>query len=339
MNDHKPLFSIIIPVYNASDYLEECLQSIMAQDFTDWEAIIVDDGSTDDSVAIAERFCQSDSRIKLFKSEKNSGRAYIPRLRAAYLAIGEYIVTIDADDKVSADLLSAEYKCIITYNADLVIPEMWKLEGSDEVKILPVESLEADKIWSGKDLVEHTLCGWDIPMAGFAARRKTYLDADRKVTDNDKISIFADELHSRWMLFMCSRVALCEARYYYRHNEASVTHSDLTRFIDSNMTTCDSLLSMTAIAFGENSATHTKAIENKFYWAVDLLRLINKSKLDSRQKTASIRRISSAMKDFDFSSLSERVSPRYIALMHLPMPLARIALKILDPIFTSKNGI
>lgn len=347
MNDNKssveniptPFFSIIMPVYNAEAYLGECLDSILAQDFQDWEAVLVDDGSSDQSVSIAERYASKDPRIKIFKSESNSGRAYAPRMRAANLGIGKYLVTIDADDKVSSDLLTQLYNKIIATDADLVLPELWRWDDSGVSKLIPTESFDSAKIWKGKDLVGHTLCGWDIPMCGFAIRPEIYTGADHKLTEEDKISIFSDELLSRWLLFMCSTVAMCHARYYYRQHSASITHVNILRIIDSTLSTCDSLLRMTSTAFGEYSPTHIKAIENKFYACVDSLRLINKSDLKGHQKSISIKRIASAMEQIDIPILKGRVSPRYLAIMRLPMPLASLAFKIIDPIIKLKNGI
>lgn len=328
----RPFFSIIIPVYNASAYLRKCLQCIVDQDFQNWETILVDDGSTDNSVDVAEEFIKSNSKFKLFKSSKNSGGAYVPRLRAATLASGKYLVCIDADDKVSSDFLKIQYKSITSLNADLVLTELWRLQGSVCYKILPLESIDISKVWEGKDLVEHTLCYWKISMSGFALKRDVFLKADSQLSDKDKKSIFADELLSRWILFLSQNVVINNARYYYRYNEDSVTHTNIPRFIESKLLTCDSLIDMTAKTFGEDTPTHLRALDNKFLSTVDLLRMINNSKLNSKLKTIAINRISAAMKNFNFSKLKGRMSWRYLAVMQLSIPVARIAFKILDPI-------
>lgn len=333
----KPFFSIIIPIYNASGYLRDCLQSIADQDFQDWEAILVDDCSTDNSVTIAEDFIRTDSRFTLHKSPENSGGAYAPRMRGANLAKGKYLIFIDADDKISDNLLSSHYQKIFPLNVDLIIPEMWKLKGTVSYKILPLESIDAIKVWIGKDLVIHTLCGWSLPMAGYAVRRGIFLKADSQVSEKDKKSIFADEFLSRWILCMSRRVVLDAARYYYRLNEESVTHTNIPRFIESKLLTCDSLIDMTAEVFGEGSPTHLRALDNKFLSVVDLLRMISDSKLDSHQKAIGIKKVSAAMKNFDLSKLRGRISPRYLAVMRLPIPMARIAFKIIDPLMGIKK--
>ena len=329
-NGQQPYFSILIPVYNAAKYLGECLDCILEQDFNDWETIIVDDGSTDGSMSIAEDFSKKDSRIKIYGSAHNSGGAHIPRLRAANLAEGKYLVTIDADDKVDADFLQILKDRIDDTDADIVIPEMWRLTATEASKILPLDSFDASKIWIGKDLVAYTLCNWSIPMAGFAIRPQIYLAADLNISGEDKRSIFADELMSRWILFLCENVAMCKARYYYRVNEESVTHVNLPRLIESRMNTCDGLIMMAAKAFGEETPTFYRALENKLYSAAGLLRAINRSRFKGAQRRAMVATISSSMKNFDYALLKGKTSPRYLALMRLPAPLARIALKMID---------
>lgn len=328
----KPFFSIIIPVYNAAPYLRECLESLLAQEFGDWEAILVDDASSDSSAEIVEEFSRYDNRIWLFRSERNSGGAYTPRFKAASLARAHHIVTIDADDKVSADLLSKLHARIADDNADLVIPEMWRMNGQECRRLLPTDAIDVAKIWSGRDLVSHTLVQWDIPMCGFAVRREIYLAAYSHISGEEQKSIFADELHSRWLLSMCRRVAMCDARYLYRYNIDSVTNVNLPRIIQSRLMTADSLIGMASSSFGQGTPTYMRALENKLYKAVDLLRLINSSSLKPCQKLACMKLVGSAMNGFDLSPLKGHTSPRYLTLMKLPMPMAGISLKIIDSI-------
>lgn len=90
------LFSIIIPVYNVEPYLRECLDSVLNQTFADWEAICIDDGSTDGSLSIVEEYAAQDSRIRAF-SQKNAGTA-AARNTGLKAAKGDYIFFLDSDD-------------------------------------------------------------------------------------------------------------------------------------------------------------------------------------------------------------------------------------------------
>ena len=91
----NPTISVIMPAYNAEKYINEAIDSILAQTFTDFEFIIIDDGSTDSTCAIVESY--SDSRIRFFKNEHNLGVAATLN-RGLDLARGEYIARMDADD-------------------------------------------------------------------------------------------------------------------------------------------------------------------------------------------------------------------------------------------------
>ena len=97
------MISIIVPVYNVEEYLEECLESIRKQTYQNIEVILVNDGSTDGSQAICEHFCQTDKRFRLI-NQKNQGQS-VARNHGVKESIGEYIMFVDSDDVVSLGLL------------------------------------------------------------------------------------------------------------------------------------------------------------------------------------------------------------------------------------------
>ena len=97
------MISIIVPVYNVEEYLEECLESIRKQTYQDIEVILVNDGSTDGSQAICERYCQMDKRFRLI-NQKNQGQS-VARNHGVKESIGEYIMFVDSDDVVSLGML------------------------------------------------------------------------------------------------------------------------------------------------------------------------------------------------------------------------------------------
>ena len=92
----QTLVSILIPFKNTGVYLTDCLQSILKQNYTNWELLIVDDGSTDESYNIVKNYTEQDNRIKLFK---NSGSGIIDALKLAFSkSSGEFITRMDSDD-------------------------------------------------------------------------------------------------------------------------------------------------------------------------------------------------------------------------------------------------
>ena len=97
------MISVIVPVYNVEEYLEECLENIQNQTFNDIEVILVNDGSIDGSKEICERFCLQDSRFKLINQE-NQGQS-VARNRGFKESIGQYIMFVDSDDVINTNVL------------------------------------------------------------------------------------------------------------------------------------------------------------------------------------------------------------------------------------------
>ncbi len=110
--------SVIVPAYNAAPYLEHCYDSLLAQAVTDWELLIVENGSTDDTTAVGERLTRQDSRVRLLHSEKGVSRA---RNLGIDEARGEYTTFLDADDRLLPDAFEVFLRAARVYPACEVI--------------------------------------------------------------------------------------------------------------------------------------------------------------------------------------------------------------------------
>ena len=116
------LISIVMPAYNAAQYIEQSIESVLKQSYTNWELIIVDDCSIDDTYKIVEKLCITEERIKLFRMNENSGVA-MARNFAISMSRGKYIAFLDSDDlwlpdKLEKQLnLMREKKAVISYTA------------------------------------------------------------------------------------------------------------------------------------------------------------------------------------------------------------------------------
>jgi glycosyltransferase involved in cell wall biosynthesis len=117
--EEMPKISIIIPVYNVAPYLRECLDSIQEQTFKDFEAILVDDGSTDGSGEICDWYASKYKRFKVI--HKSNGGVSSARNMGLDIAQGEYIGFVDPDDFIDPDFYKRLYSCMIENNADLCI--------------------------------------------------------------------------------------------------------------------------------------------------------------------------------------------------------------------------
>lgn len=111
--------SIITPSYNSEKYIAESISSVLNQTYTNWEMIVIDDFSTDNTKAIVKEFANSDNRIKLVELEKNSGAA-IARNRGIELATGRFIAFLDSDDLWLEDFLNKSIYFMVENNYKLV---------------------------------------------------------------------------------------------------------------------------------------------------------------------------------------------------------------------------
>ena len=122
----NPKISVIIPLYNAKKYIRQCLISVLSSTFKDYEVLVVDDCSTDNSVAEVEKFLPHfDGRLKILSTEKNSGGSGIPRNIGIKNSLGKYVTFIDNDDMILPDTLENFFAVAEKFNADVVCAEKY----------------------------------------------------------------------------------------------------------------------------------------------------------------------------------------------------------------------
>lgn len=114
-----PTISIIMPAYNAGKYLRACLDSILSQDYTSYEVVILNDGSTDNTLEVAELYAKHDARIQVYSNSTNKGISYTLN-KAIGLARGKYICRMDADDVMTPSRLQSQIK-FLQDNSDHIL--------------------------------------------------------------------------------------------------------------------------------------------------------------------------------------------------------------------------
>ena len=125
--EKKILISVIIPTYNNGKFLDKCIESILSQTYCEFELLIINDGSTDNTIDILKYYGQKDKRIKLFNIE-NNGVSFARNLGISK-AKGEYICFIDSDDWVEKDYLS-QFVSKIQNSKTLIIQEIFQNRNS-----------------------------------------------------------------------------------------------------------------------------------------------------------------------------------------------------------------
>lgn len=140
----KVLFSVYIPVYNAEKCLYETVDSVLNQEEQEFELILINDGSTDQSWQMIEKLAEKDNRI-ITVNQENRG-VYETRLRAMEMCRGDYIITLDADDRLKPNLLSTLRKKIDIYAPDIVVYRAEKRSGD--------KSTPFPELWPDNTLIE-----------------------------------------------------------------------------------------------------------------------------------------------------------------------------------------
>ena len=132
--------SVIMPCHNGEKYLSQAVESVLAQTFADWELLIVDDASTDGSVAIAEEYCAKESRIKLLHTQHSTGMPATPRNMGIEAAQGQYIAFLDCDDQWLPDKLAHQLPLFKWKDCAAVFSFYKKMDGEGKVRDTVVTS-------------------------------------------------------------------------------------------------------------------------------------------------------------------------------------------------------
>lgn len=278
-----PRFSIIIPVYNIGLYLEECLQSVLKQNFNNYQLILVDDGSTDNSCIICNKYAASDSRLKIIH-QKNQG-ASAARNAGIQHAEGEYIIFLDGDDywsdtevlSIINNRLNASNADVLSFNYVKFYSGIFKKPYFAEIDNMPLKMLSQNN--SFDYLVENELwiaCPWNK-----AIKRELFIEGNLYF----KVGITSEDID--W----CLRLAIIAQRFdyisdvivYYRQRSGSVSNNITTKKVDTlidNIESCILILDKNTIC--EKSAQLQPYIGYLFGTAMFSVSCLNDSKERNR---------------------------------------------------------
>jgi len=146
--------SIIIPIYNAELFLDRCLESVASQTYSNIEVLCVDDGSTDNSRGICEKFAKRDSRFKVF-SKVNGGESSA-RNTGLRNATGKYIGFIDNDDWVEPDMYEILYKTALDFDVPISVVNFFRNTQTEQTKMVNINTIP-DGVISPKDMMIYAL--------------------------------------------------------------------------------------------------------------------------------------------------------------------------------------
>ena len=233
--------SVIIPMYNAGKYIGECLESLLNQTLKDFDVIVVDDCSTDNSRKVVQSFLESfGGRLKLKKLSKNSGCPGPPRNTALNMARGKYVYFLDADDLIAPDALENLCAAAENFDADVVHTEKYFTfrDGADNCKLTSYQTSEFVTV--------PTLETFDIGarVEGFTQKRFLWGAGGKfvrlKFLRDNKITFPAIKCWEDFVFsFQClvaakNYVRVPNVNYYYRLRDDSLSHEllDPVKFME-----------------------------------------------------------------------------------------------------------
>lgn len=220
--------SVIIPVYNAEKTIRRCLESIMSSEYEEYEVIVVDDGSTDNSASILFEYANRDRRVKII-NQPNSGPS-IARNKGLELAEGEIIAFVDSDDYVRNDYLDQLEKVFREQRADVVFFEFHPVTpDGTELSTHHLPGIQTEYYQSLIALSEADMFGYTwIKAFRREVSREVYFDAE--------VNLFEDELFTCRLLEKPVKLFfLNEAIYYYVRTDGTLaqrTHDDYCQLCD-----------------------------------------------------------------------------------------------------------
>lgn len=213
------MVSVIIPVYNVEKYLKECLDSIINQTYKDIEILIVNDGSTDGSLNICNKYAEKDKRIQII-SQNNEGLS-AARNAAIKIAKGEYLTFVDSDDFISLDMIEYLYLMLNESNADMAVCQHEYVdEKSNKLSFKKIRS--NDRVIIGnRNCMKEFFCSFDIDTVAWAKLYRT------SYFENIKFPIgkYHEDIFTTYLIVeQCEKIVIGKKKKYsYRQRYNSIS--------------------------------------------------------------------------------------------------------------------
>lgn len=214
---HSPEISVIVPVYNVEKYLHRCIDSLLAQTYTDFELLLIDDGSTDASGRICDEYAGKDSRVRVF--HKENGGASSARNHGLDNASGEWLAFCDADDWISPYMFEELLTTAENDKADIVFCDFY-FAYPDSIKKHETYNWHKQRF---EGLADYIISPWTT-LWGNIQKHSLYTENNLKSPDG---ICFCEDFHLivRLCSFSNKISKVASPLYFYRQRESSIIHS------------------------------------------------------------------------------------------------------------------
>ena len=236
-NNRQPVISIIVPVYNVSKYLRECLDSVINQTFADWVGILIDDGSSDGSGSICDEYAARDHRFRVIHQE-NRGIVAVRNL-GLQAATGDFIAWVDGDDMVHPQWLEAMHHISTTHDCDIAVVNYTGFREINELDFKPIDVKAPIKISQGDAI--NQLYHYKLSASVWNKLYNKRIIQDTAFCANIYAQRGEDWDFNLQLLLKVPHIYVSQTPLYcYRMREGSLTNAyDINFLIDDIMSQCD----------------------------------------------------------------------------------------------------
>ena len=228
----KDKISVVVPIYNVEKYLERCINSIIKQTYKNLEIILVDDGSTDNSGKIADKYKKIDDRIKVI--HKNNGGLSDARNKGIRMASGKYISFIDSDDYIAEDMISYLYKLIKDNNSEISICNFQQFSSIEEIKDSKDFNIDKSDIYNytGVEMLQILLKG-NISYGDYAWNKLYMLNLFNNI--QYPIGKKMEDIGTTYKLYYNSKkvtIGTEKKYFYYKRSDSILGKNDIKVYQD-----------------------------------------------------------------------------------------------------------
>ena len=284
--------SIIVPVYNAEDYIKKCISSICTQSVSELQIILVDDGSTDNSLEICRQLQKNDNRIEVFHQENQGASA--ARNKGMQLANAEWVMFVDSDDWLEKDGLQQLYELAQKYQVDFVRYRAFRTEWPGMERNVPCRVETVREMQGGiydrkrilQEIYPRLLATRQLTLGPVVGAWGALYRTD--FLKKNQIFFFEEIKFSEDILFS-AKVILCTQKFYYKE-EAGIYHywynpdSISKSFREGRWESCKKIIEHAEIEFKNRKEYCFKQQLNWLTWFVILVGLKERGKMTDRSE-------------------------------------------------------
>ena len=224
-------FSILVPIYNVGDYLNEMLSSVESQTFTDYELILVDDGSTDRCPEICDNYCKTHPETKVI--HKTNGGLISARREGIQAAAGEYLIFLDADDMLKEKALEKINQVIDENSCDMVIYNADMYDGTERIPFF-LHELPQGIVPDKRAIYDKMFLSYSLNAMCLKAVKREIVDIDRDYSRFYDCSIAEDLLQSVPLVINSERIYYLDESLYDYRITSGMTHKCNPKYYWSN---------------------------------------------------------------------------------------------------------